>query len=294
MRATPLLLLLPAPIVKSSGLHCEGVTCDDESNYWRITGDCELSQAFGRCVTDGPGDYGNSERCTAYAVDDFYIYTALFDLEATHDWVNVGGTEYTSNAGGRGPNGVHMTPGERLEWYSDSSITDRGWKICAEYADWEGGSSFTSFFRNFDFPFWIVPFPFLIFAILIHMRQRRRRMTAMAHRQQAHAAAVRPPPRPVAQAIATPAVPSVAGTAAEVNLADELGKLAELHHAGHLNDEQYEAAKARLLGIPAVHGSVQTAVPVGAVQAVHAIPMPAGFAGGQGVVMATAVPMQAV
>jgi len=68
----------------------------------------------------------------------------------------------------------------------------------------------------------------------------------------------------------------------------------QLHHAGHLNDEQYEAAKARLLGIPAVHGSVQTAVPVGAVQAVHAIPMPAGFAGGQGVVMATAVPMQAV
>ena len=168
MRAGLLLLLLPAPIVNSSAPLCGSVACEDASSYWRVAGDCELSD-LGRCVTDGPGDYGNSERCTAFAVDDFYIFTALFDLEPTHDWVSIGGREYTSNVGGRGPNGVHMNPGDRLEWYSDSSIRDRGWKICAEYADWEGGSSFTSFFRNFDFPFWIVPFPFLIFAVLIHM-----------------------------------------------------------------------------------------------------------------------------
>ena len=82
------------------------------SDYWGVVGDCELSDG-GRCVGSG-GRYSNSESCTATTQSSFYIYTARFDIEPTHDWVRVDGVEYTSDHYERGPDGLYMAAGEQV------------------------------------------------------------------------------------------------------------------------------------------------------------------------------------
>lgn len=64
---------------------------------------------------------------------------------------------------------------------------------------------------------------------------------AQAYEQQQYAAAPPPPPAPA------PAAPAPAA-AAQSDLTGQLAKLGELHSQGVLSDEEFAAAKQRLLG----------------------------------------------
>ncbi len=74
-------------------------------------------------------------------------------------------------------------------------------------------------------------------------RRQAQRWQGQEYEQQAQAAyAAQPPPVPAAPAPAAPAAP------AEESLSDQLARLADLKAQGVLTDEEFTAAKARLLG----------------------------------------------
>ena len=63
---------------------------------WDITSGsqwCELTPD-GACVTDGPGDYGNNERCTVVAATSLYVYSTFFDTEYRWDYLMINGRRY--------------------------------------------------------------------------------------------------------------------------------------------------------------------------------------------------------
>jgi|SRR3954447_4339520 len=69
----------------------------------------------------------------------------------------------------------------------------------------------------------------------------------VSRRQQARAEASAPPPAPAADA-PPPAAPVAAAAPGSEELIDQLGKLADLKAQGLLDDAEFAAAKARLLG----------------------------------------------
>jgi hypothetical protein len=69
----------------------------------------------------------------------------------------------------------------------------------------------------------------------------------VARRQHARAEASAPPPAPAA-APPAPAAPVAAAAPGSDELIDQLGKLADLKAQGILDDAEFAAAKARLLG----------------------------------------------
>jgi hypothetical protein len=77
-------------LVKMGHSHAQGV--------WTVlSGDsaCELSPN-GLCVNDGDGDYGNDESCTVHAEVDITVSAqGGFEMEADHDYVTIGGTQYS-------------------------------------------------------------------------------------------------------------------------------------------------------------------------------------------------------
>jgi hypothetical protein len=72
------------------------------------------------------------------------------------------------------------------------------------------------------------------------MARSQQQAEAQAYEQQQYAAQQAPPPPP-------PPAAAPAGSG-EVGLGDQLTKLAELHQQGILSDEEFTAAKQRLLG----------------------------------------------
>ena len=104
----------------------------DGGAFWRIVNGanfCEIVDG-GRCVTDGPGNYGNNERCAVKALRPLFLTAVQYDVEQTHDYVTVNMIPYP----GSGPQAVRMNEGARWVWESDSFITDLGFKFCAEAA----------------------------------------------------------------------------------------------------------------------------------------------------------------
>jgi hypothetical protein len=70
----------------------------------------------------------------------------------------------------------------------------------------------------------------------------------VSRRQQARAEASAPPPAAPAAAAPAPAAPVAAVAPGSEELIDQLGKLADLKAQGLLDDAEFAAAKARLLG----------------------------------------------
>jgi hypothetical protein len=70
----------------------------------------------------------------------------------------------------------------------------------------------------------------------------------VSRRQQARAEASAPPPAAPAAAAPAPAAPVAAAAPGSEELIDQLGKLADLKAQGLLDDAEFAAAKARLLG----------------------------------------------
>ena len=70
----------------------------------------------------------------------------------------------------------------------------------------------------------------------------------VSRRQQARAEASAPPPPAPAAAAPAPAAPVAPAAPGSEELIDQLGKLADLKAQGLLDDAEFAAAKARLLG----------------------------------------------
>merc|ERR1719201_1099838 len=109
---------------------CSGTTAKS-TGYWQVVSGAAHCQIVdgGRCVTDGAGNYGNSESCRVIALRPFYVYTKQYQVEKGWDYLTVNGKQYKSNSA---PNGVKMGKGAALQWKSDSFGTNPGWKVCAQ------------------------------------------------------------------------------------------------------------------------------------------------------------------
>ena len=94
--------------------------------------DCQLLND-GTCVTTGPGNYANNERCTIRADADVTLSVVSFATEGCCDRLEVGseGSGARRFSGTSGPQGVHVAAGEYLRWSSDGSMTYTGFTICA-------------------------------------------------------------------------------------------------------------------------------------------------------------------
>lgn len=107
------------------------------SSWWRVaTGSqyCHLIDE-GKCVTDGANDYGHSEDCEVEALQTFQVSTRQFRLRAdVSDGVTLAGGWYGRSTSG--PNGVTVTTGQYLTWFSEAQgdtavASARGFEICA-------------------------------------------------------------------------------------------------------------------------------------------------------------------
>jgi hypothetical protein len=80
----------------SSSLFNSKWSVDSGSAYCQVT-------SGGWCVTDGPGNYGNSEQCTFRAVSDMIVTTPQYDVERSYDYLKL---NLCSNVCGTSNNGV--------------------------------------------------------------------------------------------------------------------------------------------------------------------------------------------
>ena len=59
-------------------------------------GACQFDVDEPWCVTDGGGNYGNSERCTYTALFDMTVSADYsFSTESTYDYIELGSTKYS-------------------------------------------------------------------------------------------------------------------------------------------------------------------------------------------------------
>ena len=78
-------------------------------------------------MTDGDGDYGNSEECRIKALRPLVATATEFDTEENYDFLTVAGTQYS---GSDGPQGLPVDAGAELVWKSDGSVCKAGFKVC--------------------------------------------------------------------------------------------------------------------------------------------------------------------
>ncbi|GMI47449.1 hypothetical protein TrCOL_g9426 [Triparma columacea] len=90
------------------------------------TGQCAVN---GNCFSSL--SYGNDERCTFTLGESGVLNIVSFVVESgpscRYDKVTVGGVQYCGIAG---PQGISVSAGEEITWYSDGSSTRAGFEIC--------------------------------------------------------------------------------------------------------------------------------------------------------------------
>ena len=79
-------------------------------------------------MTDGPGNYGNNERCEVEALRGLTLVATQYDNEDRYDYVTVNGVQHRYSFPQQG---VSMYSGARFMWRSDGSITRAGYTLCA-------------------------------------------------------------------------------------------------------------------------------------------------------------------
>jgi hypothetical protein len=85
----------------------------------------------GTCFTDGPGDHGNSERCTINVLrSGFLSVSGTIALETFFDYFTLG-TSTTRLQTNAQINNLAITAGTAITWFSDASVTNAGFTICA-------------------------------------------------------------------------------------------------------------------------------------------------------------------
>ena len=79
-------------------------------------------------MTDGPGNYGNNERCEVRALRGLTLVATQYDNEDNYDYVTVNGNQYLTTFPSQG---VSVNNGARFVWRSDGSVTRAGYTLCA-------------------------------------------------------------------------------------------------------------------------------------------------------------------
>ena len=98
---------------------------------------CEVDPADERCVQSisvtkkGESNYENLKACTITNPPAVPISVETFAVEGAYkgtcyDFLTVNGARY---CGTEGPEGI-VPAGSPIEWLSDDSLTEAGWKIC--------------------------------------------------------------------------------------------------------------------------------------------------------------------
>ena len=112
------------------------------SEYCHLT----ISSDGRSCVTDGPGDYGNHERCTVEVLQTGLLSATEFVTESCCDHISIDdpspspepdpdGADPYGPYNGRGfPSNLPVTAGTTFSWSSDGSVTQMGWTICFQLA----------------------------------------------------------------------------------------------------------------------------------------------------------------
>ena len=117
----------------SSAASSSAASSSAASSMWNITfGEvyCDIVDR-GRCVTDGPGDYGARERCEVEALVPLRLTAEQYDIEERFDYVTVEG-EPGNSYKYKGPKAKFMSAGEKWVWTSDGSVSRQGYKLCGD------------------------------------------------------------------------------------------------------------------------------------------------------------------
>jgi len=203
------------------------------------------------------------------------LHVISYEVEQIHDYlslawdgVRMNAMDYESNNWPNAFDGVRANPGDVIYWTSDSSVTYCGWEFCSVseypssqcpesiYND-EVGSRILDFISRYYYVLAIVAL-WVVLCVYRLKRQARNRRRGISNATQPIAQEM---PRPVpqaappvvvqAQAVAVPTDTAVAGT----SVVEGLARLAQLRASGVLDDNQFEAAKAQVLGTGGCCGS---------------------------------------
>ena len=108
---------------------CSGATSEAEGTCFTINN--------GTCVTDGPGDYGNSERCTIEVLRaGFLAVYGAYSIESCSDVTGTCSDYFTINSSSTQLNtassleGIALTSGTTIRWTSDTMFVGEGWTLC--------------------------------------------------------------------------------------------------------------------------------------------------------------------
>ena len=95
---------------------------------------CQATQD-GRCVTTGPGNYGNYEACTVEVGRTGMLSATAFNTQSIYDYVAVGNARYSGAGVGNGPARAPVAAGDTFSWISDRANTGGGWTLCLKYTN---------------------------------------------------------------------------------------------------------------------------------------------------------------
>ena len=83
------------------------------------------------CVTDGSGNYADSERCDYVAQYDMTLTVPSYNTESAYDYftlITPGGSQ--TSFSGTDPGGITIAAGDTLRWESDVNNNYQGYTVC--------------------------------------------------------------------------------------------------------------------------------------------------------------------
>jgi len=84
----------------------------------------------GACITDGPGDYGNGERCTITVLRSTRLVVQSLSVQAGNDYFRVNNTGTRRDTANE-LTGLFLRAGSTLDWRTNGGNRQAGWVICA-------------------------------------------------------------------------------------------------------------------------------------------------------------------
>jgi hypothetical protein len=84
----------------------------------------------GSCITDGPGNYGNNERCTIEVLRSGYLTVqGSFTVEENYDYFTINASSTRLDTAAALEN-IAIFEGTTISWLSDNSGIEDGWMLC--------------------------------------------------------------------------------------------------------------------------------------------------------------------
>jgi hypothetical protein len=271
---------------------CGGSACATpmSSRWWILSWDgCELvSDDCVRTVTLG-GLYYDNAQCSFTARETLDLHFTYFDTESCCDRLRIDGRVGSYSGSGPEASSLPITiwEGETLNWESDFSVTRTGWEVCASELGSEPDSYGDAGILGLGVPDVVVfaPLTIVILAIVMVSRVMKKarttgqrpativRQMTRFRRPQSHGSvqnaaggssvAAVAAIAPIASVSSVSSVSSVAPMAAggTGSMTDQLTQLSHLRDQGILSEAQFEAGKARILGVQPNQAPIAMAVP---------------------------------